>query len=95
MSSRGVSALDVAAAEQIRALAGRLHMSMFQVADAVGIPRSTFKRYWHASRPMTLGDFENTLEVLGSSYLWERVRIRHRRFEHEREGAFNDDEVAV
>lgn len=78
-------------------------MSMFQVADAVGIPRSTFKRYWHASRPMTLGDFENTLEVLGSSYLWERVRIRHRRFEHEheheheheREGAFNDDEVAV
>lgn len=73
--TRSVSALDRAAATRIRSLAGERNMKQLDVAEAAGIPTSTFNRYWNEERSMTLGDLERILNALGTSYFEEAGEI--------------------
>jgi transcriptional regulator with XRE-family HTH domain len=76
MASRGISTLDRAVAKRIRALADDHGMKQADVADAAGITRTTFGRYWRAERSMTLDDLEHVLAALGTSYPAEYAVIR-------------------
>ena len=76
MATRKMSGLDHAAATHIRVLAARRNMKQSDVADAAGIPRATFGRYWNEERSMTLGDVESVLTALGTSWREEAEDIR-------------------
>lgn len=76
MATRNMSGLDHAVAEHIRVLAARKNMKQSDVADAAGIPRPTFGRYWNEERSMTLGDVERILAALGTTYNQESEHIR-------------------
>lgn len=70
-----ISALDRAVAEHIRVLAAKKNLKQADIADAIGMQRPTFSRYWNAKRPMRLGDIENILKALGTSYAQESAAI--------------------
>lgn len=73
--TRDESAFSSAAATRIRVLAAERNLKQADVADAAGIPRSTFGRYWRDERSMTIDDLESILKVLGTDYAKERPEI--------------------
>ena len=75
MPNRGTSGLDTAVAKRIRVIAAERNMKQAEIADAAGIPRSTFNRYWNGDRSMTLGDLERIFAALGTSYRQESDAI--------------------
>ena len=75
MPNRGTSGLDTAVAKLIRVIAAERSMKQADIADAAGIPRSTFNRYWSGERSMTLGDLERIVFALGTSYAQEAEDI--------------------
>ena len=48
-----------------------LDRSQADIADAADIPRSSFGRYCHGERSMTLGQVEAALEALSTT--WEKA----------------------
>jgi len=76
MPSREMSGLDHAVAKRIRIIAAARNMKQADIADAAGIPRSTFNRYWNEERSMTLGDLERIFFALDTSYAQEAAEIR-------------------
>lgn len=71
-----ISALDRAVAEHIRVLAARKNLKQADIADAIGMQRPTFSRYWNMKRSMKLSDLEAILAALGTDYGQEREAIR-------------------
>ena len=76
MPNRETSGLDHAVAKRIRIIAAEQNMKQAEIADAAGIPRSTFNRYWNGDRSMTLGDVERILFALHTSYAQEAEEIQ-------------------
>ena len=73
---RAFSPLDRAVAALLRERAGRLDVTQAEIADAAGIPRSSFGRYWHGERSMTIGQVEAALAALGTTYSESQEDIR-------------------
>jgi len=70
------SSLDRAVAAYLRERAGLLDVTQAEIADAAGIPRSSFGRYWHGERSMTIGQVEAALAALDTTYSDSQEDIR-------------------
>lgn len=71
-----MSPLDRAAATHIRMLAAEQNIKQVDIANASGIPTSTFNRYWNGDRAFTLGALDRILAAMGASLddEWHHIR---------------------
>lgn len=65
MAALPQTTLDLAAAEYIRTMAKRRHITQTELGKRAGIAEATMGNYWRGKTSMTLGTLGKLLTVLG------------------------------